>query len=67
MENWNQAINHVLQTGYNYVHDQLTIERRDGNRPIAILTGGSTKRMTSQEAEEYLKKNFAFDAEPSED
>jgi len=60
MENWNQAINHVLLTGRNYIHDKVTIEKCDGDRSIAILADGSTERMTSKEAGEYLEKNFVF-------
>jgi len=59
-KNWTEAVNRVLLTDINYIHEELTIEKRDGTRSIAILTIGKTQRFTPDDAVKYLEQNFEF-------
>lgn len=59
-KNWNEAVNWVLLSGRNYVHEICTIEKRDGDRSIAILTVGKTERYTPDDAVRALEDRFDF-------
>lgn len=58
--NWTEAVSWVLLTGRNYVHEICTIEKRDGDRSIAILTVGKTERYTPDDAVRVLEERFEF-------
>jgi hypothetical protein len=59
INSWEEAINYVLLTNRNYIHDLLTIETRDGQRSIAVLTDGKTNRSSPDEALIFLRQ-FTF-------
>ena len=58
---WDQVVYRVMQTNQIYTGEQLTIERREGENSIAILTDHSTEKFTPGLAVKFLKENFEFD------
>ena len=59
-DNWTQAVSRVLLTDEPYLHEKVTIEKRDGEKSIALLTPGKTQRFIPDEAVKYLEEHFEF-------
>ena len=57
---WDQVVYRVMQTNQIYIGEQLTIERREVENSIAIVTDHSTEKFTPGLAVKFLKENFKF-------
>lgn len=54
-ENWRQAVDYVLETGFRYHQSGFTLEKGEAPGEIKVLTPGSTVRMPADEAVNFLE------------
>jgi hypothetical protein len=59
-ENWEQAIDYVLRTGEDFVHENVTIKYQYAIESIVLVTSESTKFYIPSNAELILNRDYEF-------